>query len=90
MLGLSWGLGLFWLPCTGVTWTDKTRGEGQVFHSISGSIARIHRQDPSPGGFLSMQSSLVFLSKAGQLGCPNPSLTVLQQVSEVAVTQVHL
>lgn len=58
--GLSWALGLFWLSCTWVTWTDETRGEGQVF------------QDPSTGGFLSIQSSLVFLSKAGQLGCPKP------------------
>lgn len=33
---------------------------------------RIHCQDPSTGGFLSIQSSLVFLSKAGQLGCPKP------------------
>lgn len=45
---------------------DMWRGPGLSQHS------RIHCQDPSTGGFLSIQSSLVFLSKAGQLGCPKP------------------
>lgn len=43
---------------------DIWRGSGLSQHT------RIHCQDPSPGRFLSIQSSLVFLSKASQLGCP--------------------
>lgn len=86
MLGLTWGLGLFWLSCTGVTWTDKTCGEGQVFHSISGSIARIHPQ----GDFYPCRVAWCFFLKQSSWAAPNPSLTVLQQVSEVVGTQVRL
>lgn len=43
------GLGLFWLPCTWLTQMGETRGEGQAFHSIPGSVARIHpHPDTSP------------------------------------------
>lgn len=45
---------------------DAWRGPGLSQHT------RIHCQDPSRGRFLSIQSSLVFLSKVGQLGCPEP------------------
>lgn len=64
---------------------DETCGEGQVFHSILGSIARIHPQ----GDFYPYRVAWYVFLKQASWAAPNPSLTVLQQASEVVVTHVH-
>lgn len=54
-------LGLLWLPRTWLTGMGETRGEGQAFHSVPGSIARIQphpNTSPAESGVVVAQVQL--------------------------------